>query len=359
MRTALLSIGEIGAQEVGRWRELAARAVESNPFFEPEFVLPAASGLGVEPQLLIATDSAGAWAGAMPLVHARGWHRLPVRVNSAWRHMYSFFGAPLIGAGEEAAVLEAWAGDPRPVRPILGLDLIDADGPVRSALDGLASDGDARLILYDEHERGALRRRDGVLDLGLSAKRRHEQRRLERRLAETAGGEAVVRDRGDSAEAVDDFLALELAGWKGREGTALASSSAHAEFFRQACAGFRRLGRLRLLSLEAGGRTAAMHCSIVADDAVFTFKMAYDEELAAFSPGLQVERALVDGVQDDTRIELIDSCSEAHNEAEKRVWPDRRRIASFAIARPTWSGALPAAMVRASAKTRKTIRRAP
>ena len=37
--TDLLPLSSLEQSDVGRWRELAARALEPNPFFEPDYLL--------------------------------------------------------------------------------------------------------------------------------------------------------------------------------------------------------------------------------------------------------------------------------------------------------------------------------
>lgn len=360
MKKALLTLAELGEGEVERWRELASAAIEGNPFFESELVLPAATALGAVPALLIARDAAGEWLAAMPVTRRRGWHRLPLRTWTSWRHVYSFFGAPLVRAGYEEAALRLWLDDAEPrLGPLLGLDLLDADGPLRAGLDAACASLGRRTTVFEEHERAALWRHEGQLSLQLSAKRRRENARLGRRLGEQLGAELEVRDRGEDPAAVEDFLALEAASWKGRSGTAMAAVPAHAELLRRTCDGFRRQGRLQVLCLAADRRNAAIKVNFLAAGTVFCFKTAFDEELADFSPGVQLERALVDQVADDTLITGIDTCAEAHNEMANRVWPERRRLVSLAVPRASLVGSLSGLLVRGLAMTRTTIRRTP
>ena len=360
MRKELLAVSGLGEDQLGRWRELAAAASEPNPFFEPEFVLPAARALGASPGLLVATGPGGEWAGAVPVVRRRGWHRLPLRALVAWRHLYSFYGAPLLRAGLEREALACWlgAGDPAP-RPLLGLDLLDAEGPARAALEEAAAETGRAVVVFERHERAALRRHDGNLDLGPSPKRRRENARLGRRLGDALGAELQAVDRGGDPAAVEDFLRLEASSWKGATGTAMDCDPAHARLLREACDGFRRLGRLQMPCLEAGGTVAAVKCNLLAGDTVFCFKTSFDESLGEFSPGVQLERALVDQVDDERRIELIDTCAEAHNEMANRVWPGRRRIVSLAVPHPGARGTLAGLAVRGLAITRQKIRRSP
>ena len=47
MRTRFLTLEQLDQSDERAWRGLAARSAETNPFFEPEFVLPAARHLGL------------------------------------------------------------------------------------------------------------------------------------------------------------------------------------------------------------------------------------------------------------------------------------------------------------------------
>lgn len=360
MRQALLAISEIGERELGHWRELSAAAIEPNPFFEPEFVLPAAAALNSEPLLLVATDRGGDWRGAIPVRHLRAWHHVPVKTLATWRHLYCFFGAPLIGVDDEHEVLSTWIqpGD-KLLGKLLGFDLLDSDGPIRQALNVVAADISVIPRVFEEHERAALRRGPHGLSLGLSSKRRRENARLGRRLGEALGSEVGTVDRAGDPAAVEQFLRLEASGWKGARGTALGSTQAHADLFRELCAGFHRLGRLQLLSLQAEGKVAAMKCNFLAGDTIFCFKTAFDESLADFSPGVQLERALADHVSSEEQVALIDTCAEENNGMANRVWRDRRRLVSLAVPSASLSGTLSGLLVQGLAKTRDMIRRIP
>jgi CelD/BcsL family acetyltransferase involved in cellulose biosynthesis len=361
VHSALLELADIDAQGIGRWEELAASAIEPNPFFEPGFVRPAVEALEAAPRLLVAIDDSGEWAGAMPVVEERGWRRMPIRGFAAWRHPYSYFGAPLLRAGREGAALRSWLGSSEtPLRPYLGLDLLDANGPVLAALAEAAADAGSKTVEFERHERAALRRNaSGTLTLNTSAKRRRETARLGRRLGEEIGGEMQTVDRAGDCGAVEDFLVLEASGWKGAESTAFARVPGHAYLFRRLCAEFHAQGRLQLLSLQGGGRAAAMKCNLLAGDTAFCFKIAFDEQLAEFSPGVQLERSMVDYVSDDDRFDLIDTCAEPNNAMANRVWPDRRSMISLAISSPDFAGSISGQMVRGLATTRNMIRRSP
>lgn len=109
-----------------------------------------------------------------------------------------------------------------------------------------------------------------------------------RHLAELLGEEVHVVDRSADPDAVEDLLALEASGWKGRAPTAdgMAPLAAH---FRDVCNRFREQGRLEVLSLEAAGRCLAMRSAIRAGDEYFTLHKAYDERYAAYGPGVLLD----------------------------------------------------------------------
>jgi hypothetical protein len=157
--------------------------------------------------------------------------------------------------------------------------------------------------------------------------------RLRRRLGEELGGDPETRDRSAEPDAPDDFLRLEASGWKGREGTAMSSDGA-AGLFAEICDEFRRMDRLQLLSLEAGGKVAAMKCNLSAGDTLFCFKIAYDEALGHYSPGVMLEADNVAVFHEQRPMQrLMDSCAQPGNEMINRLWPDRRSIATLTLGR--------------------------
>lgn len=90
------------------------------------------------------------------------------------------------------------------------------------------------------------------------------------------------------------FLALEGSGWKGREGTAIASSSPTDRFYREMADAFHGSGELRLSRLHVDGRLAAADLALVRGGRYFLLKTGYDESLRRVGPGLTLRRAVVE-----------------------------------------------------------------
>ncbi|MDX6697165.1 MAG: hypothetical protein QOE65_562 [Solirubrobacteraceae bacterium] len=354
-RSELLVLGELNDRQVAEWRQLVRHAAEPNPFFDPDFVLPAAAGLRERVALLVARDDDG-WCGALPVqspVRARGWGHAPVRGLVAWTHRYCFLGTPLVRSGAETPATRTLVDAGRRAG-FLGLDLLRPEGPVTRGLREAAGQTPAFPVL----ERAALLRGEDGWSLGLSRKRARDLARRRRRLSEAAGAELQTVDRAGDPDAIEDFLALEASGWKGARGTALASRPAHAELFRQVCRGFVRRGRLQLLSLRADGRSYAMLCSLAAGDTLFQFKIAFDEEHASAGPGIQVEGdhvATLDAAFPEARV--VDTCADPSNEMANNLFPDRVRLERLAVPGPGLRGRADAKLVRAALGTRTAIRR--
>ncbi len=74
-----------------------------------------------------------------------------------------------------------------------------------------------------------------------------------------------------------------------------------------------------------------MQCNIVADDALFCFKVAYDDGLARFSPGVQLEVDAVSAFHERAGVAVMDSCAEPDNALVNRLWPDRRPLVTFVV----------------------------
>ena len=352
-----LNTGTLSAQDVGRWTELARSTATPNPFYEPDFVLPALEQFGdTELELLVVMDGAGIWIGLMPVVRRRRWGRLVGAALTGWDHPYCFLESPLFLRGSEERAAEAMLHEARREVGLIAFDRIPAEGSVAAAL---ASAGDAlgvKQIVWKRFQRAALKRRpdDDYVRSTLGGKHFRDMRRKARKL-ESEVGEVAFIDRASDPQAVDDFLALEAAGWKGDEGTALAGGPG-AQFFRAICSNFAGAGRLQMLSMEAGDRKVAMQSSLVAGDGLFCFKIAYDESLGRFSPGTQLMVESASEFHRRSDLQWVDSCSKPNSEPVERLWPDRRQLATVLVPGAGVKGGAVSFEARAAARLRGAIR---
>lgn len=355
--SALVPIAGLSARDLDAWRALASRSSEPNPFWEPGMLLAAVGALGHPHGLLVARDGER-WTACAPVVFERltlpGRTRaLPLAALRGWRHDHCYLGVPLVDGGDvEGGVAGLRTSARNAGARVVRFDLVDPDGPVGRAF---ALAGGARVL---EDDRAALHRREtpDYLDARLSAHHRRDLARLRRKLARDLGVEGVeVVDRAGDAEAVRAFLVLEREGWKGRQGTALAVGGG-AAFLERACQDLAEAGRLELLALQAGERVAAMKLNVRAAEGVFCFKIAFDESLARYSPGIQLEMATVDRFHQRGVEAWMDSCADPANSMINRLWPDRRTMASYLVPTSVRGRTLTAA-VRGARWARHRIRK--
>jgi CelD/BcsL family acetyltransferase involved in cellulose biosynthesis len=341
VRAELIPLSEVSDRLISAWTDLAARAAEPNPFFEPYFVLPAARHLGRPgPNLLIAGEE-GRLLACMPVIRGLLLRKVPAPHVASWRHLYAPLGTPLVDPhrAPEAlqGVVDILRREARPHRVVV-LEWIGQEGPVAAGLEAAFTARSVSPIVYRTFFRGTLRRpvpgQPPEGEARPSGRGHSRLRRLGRAFERELGGPLEIVDRSGQPEAVERFLALEASGWKGRRGTAMARRPGHAEFFREMCAGAATAGRLELLSMEAGGRVLAMKCSLLAGDALFYLKAAYDEAYARFSPGVQLELAAVDRFLAGGPQAWIDSCTNEANQTIQRLFPERRTLGTLII--PPW-----------------------
>lgn len=329
--TAQLQIGELEPVDVQRWRALGARSIDPNPFFEPDFLIPAARLLPRAPDRLLVIGEGDTWLACLPLRGTR--LRVLTRAHQAGDANYGFLSTPLLAPewAERSAELlvEAMAqGDD--VFPLV-LPYLPTSGEFAEALERSFADGTLRALERQPYERAVLIRggqEDPVAHL--SKRHQRELRRKARRLGDELGGELQCVDRAGDPEAVERFLELEAAGWKGEAGTALQSNPRHAEFFREVCERFHAFGRLQLLDLGAHGRSAAMSCNLRCDPGMYAFKIAFDERLARWGPGVAL---VVENAVEFNRsgLDWIDSCTTPSSDLVNRLWPHRRPMTSIVL----------------------------
>ena len=330
----LIPIAGLSEAEIAAWGRLASAAIEPNPFFEPDFVLPAARHTtDRDVSLLVVEDEAG-WRACLPVVRDR--YRRVAPVLAGWRGPHGYLGTPLVAGGDPAEAMRALLRLGRSAAGPLRLLMIDrtaADGRVFAALEEAIEATNLTIVIdVAVGERAFMKRRDEPGDYTASVGRnhRHKLRQKGRRLAERTGAPIEITDRAGDVAAVERFLDLEESGWKGHAQTSMRSEH-HAVFFRQVCETYAAQGRLELLDLHCGERSIAMKCNLRSGAGTFAFKIAFDEEFGRFSPGEQLELANIE-VFHAGGSEWMDSCANPKREWINRLWPDRRSIRTMLLA---------------------------
>jgi CelD/BcsL family acetyltransferase involved in cellulose biosynthesis len=327
------------ADATAAWDALALSASEPNPFFESWYLLPALAAFdpGGEVELLrFAVD--GELAGLMPIVRARRYYGKPIPNMATWLHGNCFLGAPLVAAGRERAFWRAmlsWADRHAGAALFLHLAHLPLVGPLGLALDEVLAEQRRNGALVHREERALLASEvdpEAYFAAALSGKKRKELRRQFARLSEL--GDVKFERRDDDvylARWIDQFLALEQAGWKGAAGSALAATPQTATLFRTALAGAAARGRLERLTLGLDGVPIAMLATFLAAPGAYSFKTAFDERYARYSPGVLLQRENL-AILDRAGIAWTDSCAAADHPMIDHIWRERRPIGRRSIA---------------------------
>jgi hypothetical protein len=356
------------------WMDLACGAAETNSFYEPWFFLPAVRSqlAGVRNwQVLIlehTEKSRTQWVGFFPF-HETGssWsplgRRLQLAVNSQ-----SYLSTPLIRRGLVPEVLDQLfahlrqPGSPR----VMHWPLNTLGGPIHQALIDIVRRDLISTFVRESYNRALLKPWKGpnteeacqdYLLRSLGGHHFRDLRRQRRRLNEA--GHLEFRALETAAEVpvwAEWFLQLESVGWKGRQGTALASNPATLRFAHEIIQSGFEQGRVQMVGLFRQGEPLALKLNLISDSGGFSYKIAYNEEFAKLSPGVQLEVDYVRHFQSSGR-EWIDSCAVADHSMINRIWAERRTIQDLLISTGHWKSDLALAALPTARAVLRTGRR--
>lgn len=322
---------------------LSTRTVESNVFFNPRFLAPAMPRLeDREVRLAVIRDGdefKNRLRLLLPFSIERPAGPLGQPILRAWSSPFGPLGTPLLDRDDPEDVVEsflAMLSRPHLKFPkILVLPDMRLDGPVASIV-GRAADGRGLpFIVTGRAERPFLESDsdgDDYLRASLKAHHYREFRRLKRRLSETGKLEyRIDRSVDEVRRGLESFLTLEASGWKGRQRTAMAVDRYRAAFAREAVHRLSEEDLCRVHSLELDGKVIASLIVFVEAGVAYTWKTAYDETLAAFSPGTLLMIEVTRQHLDDPNISRTDSCAVPDHPVMSRLWSERRPMGTLVV----------------------------
>ncbi|WP_160140660.1 GNAT family N-acetyltransferase [Blastochloris tepida] len=341
------------------WEALIGRVTEHNIFYVPAFALAAASHLlGASGSNTIGIWRNGDLACLFPGSLAGG----PLPVWRALVHPYGPLSTPLVHRFDPESVLASWLDAVAALRPrprAVILPLMTDEGPVAEALSRLLARRGLQVRRLDAHRRAALTN-GAAGPAALGGKRRKELARLRRRLEE-AGTPTLTLAPAEApiAEAIDSYISLERAGWKGRGGTALAADPAAEAFFRRAIAGLAARGEAEIAVTRLDGAPLAATVTLRSGPQAWYWKTAYDEAHARFSPGVLATLDLTARLAADPALAQVDSCAIAGHPMIDRLWSGRLAVSDWIIALPDAGAgfALVVAREQAQRSARRLARR--
>ena len=323
------------------WRELAARALEPNVFYEPAFAQPAAKIFGRDAGALLV------WSGTSPrkllgffpgrIEPRRYGLKLPVLVG--WTHPFAPLGTPLVEREAAEPVIAAWlahlADDPELPGLVL-LPFLPADGPFATALDAIVKRTQMPVADFNTHQRAQLVP-DGdrlfYVERTLGQHKHKELRRYVRRLGDIGALLFTTATEPESvAGAIEDFFKLEMRGWKGKAGTAALLHDDIRDFITTAVAGLAVEGKVAINRIFIDGSAIAVTITLRSADTAWFWKIVYDEKFAQQSPGVVLTFAVTEDLVEDTTLVRTDSCAAANHPMIDHIWRERLTLCDRLIA---------------------------
>lgn len=320
---------------------LCARTIEPNVFFNPRFLAPAMPRLeDREVRLAVIRDGDEEHSRLRLLVpFSVEKPPLGVPVIRTWASPWGPLGTPLVDRDNPEGVIDDFfriLSRPHLKLPrVLVLPEIRLDGAVASTIQSVAEARNLPIQRTSMVERPFLASDldgDAYLRQSLSSHHYREFRRLHRRLA--GQGELkhiVARSFDEVRRGIEIFLALEAAGWKGRQRTAMALDRFRAAFAREAVDRLAEQDFCRIHTLELDGKPIAALVVFIEAGVGYTWKTAYDEAYAAFSPGTLLMIEVTKQHLDDPNIMETDSCAVPDHPVMTRLWSERRPLGTLVV----------------------------
>ena len=318
------------------WSDLARRADAANVFMHPSLLSEAASAYPEREIGALAGFANGRLAGLWGFAHT-GAHQspLPLTVLASPPAPNAYLSTPVIDRGLLEPVFEAFltfiASD-ADLPNIVALDAMGTDTATFAALERVLAARGGAMHVFSRAQRPKLSSDldpKAYFEQAMSASSRKKLRQHRRRLGEKGVlASVVVTEPHAVGRAFEDFLSLEAAGWKGRQGTALANNAADAQYTRAMIAALAAQGDAEVHSLTLDGRPVSMQMLLRAGRTAFTWKTCYDESLHDVSPGTLLFEDYTAHLLADERVDAVDSCS-FDDSGYMGSWQERSEIATL------------------------------
>lgn len=343
MRSRVVAVGELNDAEVRAWRDLALHAVEPNPLFEADCLIPAATHLAGGSQIyLVIAEEDGRFYGCFPAAELRGgippqfklrFLSRPTVTTLVRRLRYD--GTPLLRADrsvETAKALLTAIKEPTALgdRKFLVLESMDTEGPVAASFhQALAELGMSAHVLRSWTR--PVIRRDEEDDRDFATSNRKKLAKLEHRLSEESHASVRVVDVSDDPFMIEHLITMEAAGYKSHKDVAMSAHPGEPEWFRDMCDRFRQEGRLLVYALAVGDDVIALQLMIRAGDCLFGLQSVYDETYARFSPGIILHRSFLERFFTSIDVRMKDTCTFEGNSTLERLYPHSRPVETLVV----------------------------
>ena len=338
-------ITKMGVAEHLQWERLSASAGADSIFACDWFVRPVLEHFDQQHayRLFVAIDANGDWYAVMPVARANRFGRIPMKNWSNLKNANQFFGLPLVKHGYEQTFWSAFLAmlDDAPGNSFaFYAKEFPADHRITKALFAVCDTDGRSLEIVGQYQRAMLRSGESFQrywDEAVPKKRQKRLMTLQQQL-ERDHGQISYRIAGDAAALdrwIEDFLALEMGGWKGRGGSAIASSPNSAALFRSVIRSAFSQDNIVCMALHIGKRPVAMSSYFIKSGQAFGFKNCYDDSYARYAPGILLVKQIMTVLDSGDPINF-DSCANDGEDTLRHIWMERRQILNLCVGLNGW-----------------------
>lgn len=348
MRTEDLALAEIDPKTISPWKRLSDTALVPNPFVDPRFLLPS---VNTHPQAsqarVMLIEDGDATIGALsysPGVRTVG--RLRLRTVSTSDSFTAFEGErfhPLIAPGRAEEVFGALIEGARSRGAhLLELARLPVRGGLSQALLSAARARGVPVLTEAEHVFACARPESMNTSeednppfafTHIPGSARKKLRRLARKLTNEHGALELV-DESQDQHAIERFLTLQKAGWKGDavlDGKAF-DTTGLGTWFRAVTEAFGRDRKLTVLTLRSAERTVFTTVVLHAGSHGFGFHDAYADEFGPYSPGALGRLAELRTLLSTKGVDLFDpNMDDVKYPQAVGLYPDRFHYVSYTL----------------------------
>lgn len=332
----ILNLEDVNHEMIRLWAELEGRAIESNAYLSPYFILPALKHLtpDTRPIIIIIENNEGGirrLTGFGVFEFTYGTKKMPLPHLKAYKSTHSFLTGLLIDRDfVEPTITALFSFFCKSGSNWHGVEFVDryGDSELTNQLDKVASRVGYPWFNYDMKNRAILIPKENGADF-LPHSRMKDLRRCMKKLSGAGDVQwRVIRSKQGDREPVDASLKLEHMGWKGENGTSLLSVPGHEVFFREMIDGFSLSGRTFFTELSLNGEVIASTSNLISGSAGFAFKVGFHPAFSKMSPGILNEVEFVNNAANlFPELEYIDSGAEEGSFIDD-LWEGRRTLIS-------------------------------
>ena len=332
----VLKYEDLDSELINLWAELEGRAIESNAYLSPYFILPALKHLtpNTKPIIIIIENNEGGnrkLTGVGVFEFTYGTKKMPLPHLKAYRSTHSFLTGLLIDKNfVEPTITAFFSFFCKQNSNWHGVEFMDRyrDTELASELDKVASRVGYTWFNYDMKQRAILIPKENGANF-LPHSRMKDLRRCMKKLSGAGDVQwRIIRSKQGDREPVDVSLKLEHMGWKGANGTSLLSERGHEAFFREMIDGFSLSERAFFTELSLNGEVIASTSNLISGKSGFAFKVGWNPAFSKMSPGILNEVEFVNNA-----VTLFPELDYIYSGAEEgsyidELWKGRRTLVS-------------------------------